>query len=687
MTAAPGTEAAPTSSKWLAARLLMTALVMTSLFLGILGKAWSVQIRDHKRMQALGEAQYLHELELPAPRGPILDTNGVELAVSVEVQSLFANPREVVDPAGSARALAHALGLDIEDQLDLETKLGSGKRFIWIKRRLSPVETVAVRQLQLPGIGLTPEAQRYYPGGNLGGPLLGVAGLDGHGLEGVELGLDAKLAGERAKVPVLRDGRGAVLLHGWEESDAQATQGATAVLTVDRFIQFAAERAIAEGVTVNKAKAGVVVVLDAATSDVLAMASYPTFDPNEPGKHDGARNRPITDTYEPGSTMKIFSVSAALDAGAVKPDDTWNIEGGRILVGGKPVTDVHAKKNILTTSEVVKVSSNVGATKIAFRLGRDALHAQLLRFGFGKQTGIELPGERNGTVRDPKKWGDRGLASTSFGYGLTVTPLQIAAGVAAIARGGMYLAPHILKELRSPDGNVLARPDRTPHRVLGEVASGQMMKMLETVMEEGGTGDAIKVPGFKIAGKTGTAHKVDPVTHKYAKRYVSSFVGAVPAQAPRLIILVMIDDPTGDQHYGGAVSGPVFERLAAESLRYLGIAATEPIEPPKGAKGAKSAPDATAKPAAPAPEAAPVDEAPPLDSELDADDDLPPAGPGEAIVVIPDFTGMSVAQAVAAARAAGVKIELEGSGRAIKQFPAAGRAMKSISCRITFDPG
>jgi cell division protein FtsI (penicillin-binding protein 3) len=333
---------------------------------------------------------------------------------------------------------------------------------------------------------------------------------------------------------------------------------------------------------------------------------------------------------------------------------------------------------------VVKVSSNVGATKIAFRLGREALHAQLLRFGFGTQTGIELPGERNGTVRDSKKWGDRGLASTSFGYGLTVTPLQIAAGVAAIARGGLYLAPHILKELRSPDGNVLSRPDRTPHRVLGEQASADMMKMLESVMEEGGTGDAIHVPGFRVAGKTGTAHKVDPVTHKYAKHYISSFVGVVPARAPRLIVLVMIDDPTGDNHYGGAVSGPVFERLAAESLRYLGVPSTEPIEPPRNAKKGAPAADAARPAAAPTPS---NDDVPPIDSDLDADDDLPPAGPGEAIVVIPDFTGMSVAQAVSAARAAGVKIELEGSGRAVKQFPAAGRAMKSISCRITFDPG
>ena len=685
MTSTPGSAAPPSSSKWLAARIAVTAAVMTFLFAAIAWKAWTVQIRDHKRMTALGQAQYLHELELPAPRGPILDTNGVELAVSVEVQSLFANPREVVDAAGSARALARALGLEIEDQLALEARLGSGKRFIWIRRRLSEAETAAVRKLQLPGVGLTPEAQRFYPGGNLAGPVLGVAGLDGQGLEGVELGLDAKLRGERAKVPVLRDGRGALLLHGWEADDAQATQGSTVVLTIDRFIQFAAERAIADAVVSNKAKAGVVLVLDAATSDVLAMASYPTFDPNEPGKHDGARNRPVTDTYEPGSTMKIFSVSAALDAGAVKPSDTLSIDGGRYQVGRKTITDVHPDKNILTISEVVKVSSNVGAAKIARRLGKDALAEHLRRFGFGTPTGIELPGERSGRVKDARSWGDIGLATIAFGYGLTATPLQIAAGVAAIARGGEWLAPHVLRELRAPDGKVIGRPDRASHRVLSAEASAQMMAMLETVMQPGGTGAKIRVPGFRVAGKTGTAHKVDPATRKYAaKRYLSSFVGVVPAQAPRLIVLVMLDEPAGDQHFGGAVAGPVFVRIATEALKYLGVPSTEPIQPepkdPKDPKAAKAAAAASAAAVEPI-------ETPAIDSDLDADDDLPPAGPGEAIVVIPDFTGMSVAQSVAAARAAGVKIEIEGSGKAIRQFPAAGRAMKSISCRITFDPG
>jgi cell division protein FtsI (penicillin-binding protein 3) len=257
--------------------------------------------------------------------------------------------------------------------------------------------------------------------------------------------------------------------------------------------------------------------------------------------------------------------------------------------------------------------------------------------------------------------------------------------VAAIARAGLWYQPHVLKELRSPDGKVLSRPERVERRVLKQETAETVMGMLETVMEKGGTGDKLKVPGFRVAGKTGTAHKVDPVTKRYAeKRYLSSFVGVVPAQKPRLVVLVMIDDPMGDAYFGGAVAGPVFTRVATEALKYLGVPSTEPIEPEKPKAGEKKAAPVVAPPSAPAADDSAV---PPIEDGLDDDDDLPPAGPGEAIVVIPDFTGMSVAQAVSAARTAGVQIDIEGSGRAKQQFPAAGRAMKSIRCRITFDPG
>jgi cell division protein FtsI (penicillin-binding protein 3) len=680
--------------RWLAARLVATAVLMTAGFAAIAHKAYEVQIKDGRRLRALGEAQYLHELELPAPRGAVLDRNGATLATSVDVPSIFANPREVVDAESAAHELAPILGLDEQDLAD---KLGSGKRFAWLKRRVTPEEAKAVQALALPGVGLTPEPKRIYPGGALAGPLLGFAGLDGKGLDGVELSLDDRLSGERANVPVLRDAKGGLLLHdGWEADDERANQGDTVVLTIDRVIQHITERALADCVAENKAKFGVAVVIDAKTGDVLAMASMPTYDPNDPGKHDGARNRPVTDAYEPGSSMKIFTVSTALEDGVVTPDEEFPVYGGQYRVGPKVIRDTHFDKPYLSVGEIIKISSNVGAAQIARKLGKEKLAEGLRRFGFGEPTGIELPGERAGKIRDTKTWGEIGLATAGFGYGMTVSPLQLAAAMAAVANGGVWRAPHIVAEVRDSDGTVVWRPARREHRAVGEKTASAVLAMMQTVMEKGGTGQKIKVPGFLVAGKTGTAKKLDPVTKKYtANKYLASFSAIVPADDPRLIIVIMIDEPSGKAYYGGDVAGPAFSRIASESLKYLGVAPNQPIEEPKAKGKDKAEPPKADKPE----EVGGIDDAPDLDSDgvsggaddaaLAGDDlaDLPPAGPGEDIVVIPDFSGMSVGQAVRAARAAGVKIDIEGSGRAITQFPPAGRAVKSIRCRITFDPG
>jgi cell division protein FtsI (penicillin-binding protein 3) len=654
-------------TKWVRLRLIAAAVVLTGLFGALAAKTWTVQIRDGEKLVALGHDQWLHEVEIPAPRGTILDANGVELAVTVNVDSAVAYPREVVDVAEAAGRTARALGMDVRD---VEEKLASSRQFEWLKRRLAPDEARRVRELGVPGVRLVPEPRRFYPGGPLAGPVLGFAGRDGKGLDGVELALDAHLLGESARMNVIRDRRGDMVMATDLDprgavAPPSASAGATVVLTIDRFVQFIAERALAAGVRDNKAKAGTAVVMDPRTGEILAMASSPTCDPNDPGSAKEGRNRPVVDAYEPGSVMKVFSIVTALDAGAVKPDDPIDVEGGKLQIGKRIIRDAHHGPSILSVTEVVKTSSNVGATKIARKLGRDKLAEGLIGLGFGKRTGIQLPGEAAGRVRPPETWGEAGLATVSYGYGMQATPLQIASAFSAIANGGQYLPPTVVKKIVDSDGKVVFEHSPRARRVLGERAARQMVEMLKQVMMKGGTGEKIVLPGFVLAGKTGTARKLDPATKQYSmEHYMSSFMGFAPADDPRLLILVMIDEPHGGQYYGGSVAGPVFVAIAGEVLKYFGVAADAPIVAPQP-PAAHLPPAASSAPDEP-------------EIEILPDDD---------VSVIPDFTGLSVGQAVDLARARGVKIEVEGTGRAVRQFPAPGRALKSITCHVTFDPG
>lgn len=680
------------SARWLRVRIGVVALVFGGLLTAIGSKAYRVQIIEGDKMSALGRAQYLQDLEQAAPRGSIHDRNGVELAVSVAVDSIWANPREIRDVAATARALADVLGLDVRE---LEAKLSSDRMFVWLARRVAPATAESVRALALPGIALRPEPKRFYPGRDLAGPLIGLAGLDGKGIEGIELKLDEVLAGQGGSIPAMRDARGKLLYaDGWDDG---AIPGATVELTIDRFIQYAAERALADAVKENDATAGIVVAIDPRTGELLASAVWPTFDPNDPSKRKDVRNRFITDEYEPGSVMKVFAIAAAVEAGVTNIAERIDVEGGKITIGNKTWSDTHKGENVITVGEVMKFSSNVGSVKIARRLGKERLHDALARFGFGQKTGVELPGERSGRLRPTSTWGEIGFATISFGYGLTATPIQLARALGAIANDGIAMDQTVIARVKDASGKVISQ--HTPHgeRVLSSAAAREIRAMLRMVMEKGGTGEKILIPGFTAAGKTGTAYKVDPATGRYGSNlYLSSFMGFVPADDPRLAIVVMIDEPKNGKHYGGAVAGPVFARVAGEALRYLGVPGTGP------AVASTSAPASASGSSTP-------DEAPPTDASSSSSSSAvyaargpriprpstgssttPPreiTAPVGDIVMIPDFSGMSVGQAMDAARAAGVKITLEGSGRATEQFPAPGKAVKSITCRVTFDPG
>lgn len=668
-------------------RARIAAALVTALLCGLGYKAYGLQIEHGARFRDQALRQHVRTVVIPAPRGAILDSRGRPLAISADAESVWADPRAVVDLAGAAAALAKALDVDVNQ---LEARLAAGKRFAWIARHISPAQAAAVRALDLPGVEVTHEPRRWYPERASGGPVLGFAGVDGEGLDGLELALEDQLAGTRARFAALRDARGKTMM---AEGADQPTPGATVELTIDRSIQHLADVALAEAVTANKAKAGTAVVIDVKTGGVLAMASVPTYDPNDPAAavKAAARNRAVTDAFEIGSIMKVFTVAAALDAGVIRADESFDVEGGAWMAPGKLVRDVHHDK-VLTVGGIIKRSSNVGTVKIGLRLGRVRLYDALKRFGFGAATKIELPGEQSGRVRDGNRWRDVELVTISFGYGLTVTPIQVAAGLAAIGNGGVYHPPRVVERITGPDGAVVFARPTEGRPIMKPATAAALLPMLGSTFEGGkqsGTAASVQVPGFRAGGKTGTAHKYDPATKRYSPdRYLSSFAGLVPIAAPRLAIVVVIDEPAGGAYYGGKVAGPVFGQIASGALRYLGVPGDAPLEPAATAGAAARPPGAAPRPAAPPP----ADDADEAEDADDADPSaLDPAAEDPAMldldapaVTIPDLRGLGVARAVATARAAGLEVTVRGSGRCVSQVPAPGPAAAGAVVALEF---
>ncbi|HEY5936306.1 MAG TPA: penicillin-binding protein, partial [Kofleriaceae bacterium] len=645
-------------------------------------RARSLQVDDAVHYQALATKQHALVVDIPAPRGEVLDAQGRALAVSADADSIWANPREIRDVTETAAKLAGLLG---ESAANLEAKLAGDRRFVWIDRHVTPELARAVRDAKLPGIEIAREPRRWYPAQKLAGPVIGRADIDGNGLDGLELAMNRHLTGTRGAGKAVRDARGRKL---FAEGMAQPEPGATVKLTLDRTIQAIAEQALVTSVETNQAKSGVVVVLDVTTGRVLAMTSYPTYDPNSPTDVGAARNRAVTDTFEAGSVMKLFTVAAALDEGLVKPETEFDVTNG-IQVGPKSFRDVHHDK-YLTVRGIIKRSSNVGTIMIAQRMEKEKLEAALRRFGFGAKTGIELPGEQAGALRASTRWREIEYATISFGYGLTITPLQLAAGVAAIGNGGVYRAPRIVDEVIARDGTLAYRGRSEPRQVVKPKTAAAMRAMMEAAFERGknhGTAHDLVVPGFRCAGKTGTARKWDAATHAYStERYLSSFVGLAPAANPRLAIVVLVDEPSGGDYYGGEVAGPVFATVASEALRYLGEPGESLICPPP-VPGAinpallsnlppKICTIPAPKPAKPGAIAAAGEPALPTGRKgstfASAAELVPDPEPAPAVQMIPDFRGMGLRRAIDLARLENYELELAGSGRVIEQTPAPG---------------
>lgn len=527
--------------------------------------AW-MQVLHPSHWVTLARRQHLQVLELTPSRGAILDRQGRPLAVSIRLTSVFADPRHVKDPKGTALRLSpllHRSASELESQL---TKPGRG--FVWLARRIPNEAAARIRKMRLPGVDLVMEPQRVYPQGYLASHLVGFAGLDARGLEGLELAYDPLLKGEPGWRWLSRDARRRPV-GNWEAPTVAPRDGMTLVLTVDTTLQFIAERELEIAYEKAQAQGASIIVMDPMTGEILAMANRPTFDPNRFSQTpaEERRNRAVTDTFEPGSVFKVVTAAVALGRGAVRPEDRFFCENGNYPVAGHILND-HRPHGWLTFREVITQSSNIGTAKVAMRLGPNSIYQGIQAFGFGTPTGVELPGEVGGLSKPPSQWSRPSITVIPIGQEITVTALQLAQAISAVANGGLLVKPRVVREIRDPSGNPVKRFSPTViRRVISEEAAHTLQKILAGVVEEG-TGRLAQVPGLKAAGKTGTAQKIEPTGGYSHSHFVASFIGFVPVEHPRLAIVVVVDDPRGS-YFGGVVAAPVFKEVAMESLAYL----------------------------------------------------------------------------------------------------------------------
>ena len=618
------------------ARILAVGGGIAVLLLMVAMRIVQFTLTDSPDLARLARRQHHEQIHIAAHRGAILDRHGETLASSVERPSLYLRPRQVsTSDRGRAQAsLSAALGLLPRA---VAAKLASESNFVWLKRAVTPREQAAVHGLAISGLGEVTEARRFYPHGAAAAQVLGFAGVDLRGIEGIERVYEQDLRALTRTLEIERDALGReILIDGMD--DPRVLDGATVQLTLDVGLQTIAERALEQGVRDAQAAAGTAIVLDPWSGEVLAIANVPTFDPNDRGTIPPAhrRNHAINDFYEPGSTFKAILAAAALEHGVVRPDEMVFCENGAMPIGKWIIHD-HSRHGWLSVSEAIAVSSNIAAAKIGERLGRDRFHAFLTALGFGKPTGVDLPAEVGGMMRPLADWSRINLMTTSFGQGIAVTALQMARAFAAIANGGQLVQPYVGMRATSASGEGLwGHQPNVIRRVMKPETARMVTAMLEQVVEEGGTGTKAQIAGVRVAGKTGTSQKVEPGTGRYSQdARVASFVGFLPADAPRLVIMVMVDEPQTSK-YGGMVAAPIFQAIGAAAMERMGIIPSEP-------RRLLEAAVTIAEPEAPA----------------------VPLG-------VPSFLGLSKRLAVERARSLGWMVQVTGEGYVQSQMPAPG---------------
>jgi cell division protein FtsI (penicillin-binding protein 3) len=637
-------------------RLLVAVSVLAIWSAAIEARLVYLQIGQHAELTERAERQQLRTVETTARRGDILDRNGRVLAYSVEADSIYAVPTGIDNPEASAAALCLALAdCDPDEQQTLTDRFTRDRAFAYVRRQVSPDDARRVAALDLEGVGFMKENRRFYPNKDLAAQVLGYVGIDNTGLRGIEAAYNTVVSGQPGTVLIQTDAR----RRAFSRVERPPTTGATLELTIDEYLQHVAERELRAGVEENVAAGGTAVVMDPRTGEILALANWPTFNPNayRDAQPESQRNRATQDIYEPGSTFKIVTASAALEENVVEPDDPIDVSAGQIRFGRRVINDDH-RSGILSFTDVIVHSSNVGAIKVGLEVGRERLGHYVERFGFGARSSRDFPGESGGIVWDPSKLNDSALASVSMGYQVGVTPMQMAAAVSAIANGGELLKPRVV-------GAVIADGVRTPtertvvRRAVSRSTAAAVTEIMEQVVERG-TGARAKVPGFPTAGKTGTAQKI--VDGRYSKsEYNASFVGFVPSREPMLTIVVVIDSPHGKNlYYGSGVAGPIFRRIADAALRHYGVAPTINPSPPVMVAAAE------------APSPRPVSSQAPSPSIVTV-----ASGATGSAAVFPDLRGLGARDALRILAGLGMTPRLRGAGVVVEQEPAAGSPIAS----------
>lgn len=699
-----------------------------------------LQVIQHKAYVDRALRQQQRTFEVAPRRGVLYDRNLRELAMTVQVDSIYADPAQIADKKAAAHALAAIVHTDPTDghttESEIAAHLAAGRNFAWIARRVRPEVASRVRALNIKGIFFQKEFQRFYPDNNVAAQVLGYVGVDDNGLGGLEQKFDEQLHGTPGEMLTAMDARRQVL----GSSEHEPEPGRNMMLTIDEKIQYMAEKALDHTMERTRALNGTVVVQDSHTGQILALAIRPSYNPND-FRHttpDSLRNHAVSNVYEPGSTFKLVTYATALDQKVATPEDMIDCQGGQITLAGRVIHDDKSDRGlgVVSVATALARSSDVAAVKLALKIGPDHFYDSIRAFGFGSRSGIELPGETRGLLQPVKRWGSSSIGSIAIGQEVAVTPVQLVTMVSTIANGGVYLAPHILfpGQVESPTQKPLAAqpfkagedlPNPLPdgsHRVISTMAAAQMRKMMEGVVLFG-TGKSAQLNGYSSGGKTGTAQKIDPATHRYSKSmHIASFAGFAPVNNPVISVAVVIDTPKGD-YYGASVSAPVFAEVAQQVLEYLGVPHDVDLKPATSVKAVKptteddssvderdiqalyeaandlpsddplrGGPQPAPVAANPAMPAATIAPAPPQTaSESKSPTPEPPLSsqqtPQTVTIVdpnnvrVPSLMGLPIRKAIEQAAAAGLEVQIVGNGTCRQQAPDPG-AMVAPNTKI-----
>ncbi|HVM75621.1 MAG TPA: penicillin-binding transpeptidase domain-containing protein [Candidatus Saccharimonadales bacterium] len=674
-------------------RLLVLVGVALFWMLAVFGRVGYLQLFCHGEYLSKAQRQQRRTIEITPKRGAIYDRNMQALAMSVPVQSAFAVPGEVKDVELASRLVSRELGMTADE---VRAKLESGASFVWLKRKLPQASSDAIQSLNLKGIYLLEENQRFYPKREMASHVLGFVDVDEHGLGGIEHEYDNLIRGQGEKLVAVTDARQKII----ESGEAQHDRGVSVVLTIDEKIQYVAERELAAVIAKFRAPAGSVIVQDPNTGAILALANWPKYNPNAPQEVDTRKrtDRAISEIYEPGSTFKLMTLAAAFDQNLIRADEVFNCENGAVTVAGHLIHD-HKKYGLLTVEEILANSSDVGAIKVALRLGSQKFYDYIRAFGFGTPTGVDLPAESRGLVRRLEHWGSYSIASVSMGQEVGVTPLQMITAVSSVANGGLLYKPHIVQEMRRGDQILpLDGPSAAaePKRVIRPETAATMRRLMEGVILHG-TGKNARLDGWTAGGKTGTAQKIDPETGRYSPtNVIASFSGFAPINNPAVTILVSIDSPAGYPHDGATVAAPAFKRIAEQILPYLDVPRDVPLSPQliqASYRARKNEPQDES-----------LDDLTPVDfsAQPEANEDQASALAAKEAAVkmpevmmavdeggdieVPDFKGKTMREVTMSCMRLGLDPVLVGTRLAIQQTPAAGMKVRR-GTKITVEFG